>query len=100
MINKNKIIIELNNNFTKAEELHLEHKKRVIKAINWFNSIVVDKSTNKATSSMVKLNDVDAVCIYTNIRGVPFFECYFIFMPYNVTDDLGSGRGKSHIVEF
>jgi hypothetical protein len=100
MINKDKIFSYLDESFRNVVKLNKEHKNRVNKAIDWFNENVIDKSTETFSGSKVKVNNITAICVENDFRGAPYFECYFIFMPYNVKDDCGGGCGNQYIVKF
>ncbi len=100
MINKKEILGYLDRRFERTEKLHKEHKKRVEKAIEWFESNTIDKSVDTFGGEKVNVNNVVSVCIENNMMGVPGFECYFIFMPSRSVDDCGSGCGMQHKIEF
>lgn len=104
MIDKNKIFDYLDKNFERFilqnEKEKEKHIKNVTKAIEWFNDNLIDKTKSSFEGSKVNVNGVVALCTTNNLRGAPFFNCYFIFMPYSMTDNLGSGCGNSHKIDF
>jgi len=100
MIDINKITSYLDKDFEKYIQEKESHINRVKNAILWFNDVVVDKEIDKISGSMIVINNIKAVCIKNDFRGVPFFECYFIFMPHSSVDDLGNGCGCEYRVDF
>ncbi len=100
MINENEIIKYLDVQFEKAEVLHVAHKKRVAKAIKWFNDNLLDKSVDSFAGSKVKVKGITYVCLENDFIGFPIFECYFIVMPYNGGDGRRTGHEIRRVIMF
>jgi hypothetical protein len=100
MINENVIFKHLDSAFELISKKHETHKIRASKAIKWFNENAIDKSSKTIGRSKVTVNGVLSICVEHNFTGAPYFECYFIFMPYNSNDNCGSGCGVKHKIEF
>lgn len=100
MVNIDNIINVLDSEFEIEIKRHDYHKKRVRRAIEWFNKNAIDNSQEFIASGEVRVNGVIAMCMEYSFTGAPVFECHFIFMPYNSNDDCGSGVGMQHKVEF
>ncbi len=100
MINKNKILTYLDADFERLKLQKEKHKEKVEKAIEWFNDNLIDKTISSFVGSKVNVNEAVAICTENSFRGSPFFDCYFVFMPYSVTDNCGSGCGIEHRIDF
>lgn len=94
------VISNLDDDFYELRKQHIAHTKSVATAIDWFNNVVIDKATDKIAGSAVVIQKQKCLCIENNFRGYPFFECYLIFIPIDLTSDIGSGVGRQHKVDF
>ncbi len=101
MVNKEKILLSLDQSFTELKAKHLRHKERVSKAVDWFiKNDLTPLHEEPFVNHCVKYKKADCMIIEVNLKGVPFFECYFIIYPCRVKDDIGKGKGCAIKLEF
>ena len=94
------VITHLDNQFVSIEKEHEQHKKRISKAINWYHENAIKLEHEGFSGNNIEVNGVSCVCVGHNFSGSPFFHAYFIFSPYNATDDCGAGCGNQYEVKF
>lgn len=102
MVDKDRILIALDDNFLEESRKHQEHKLRVEKAIDWFNSNQKSKSEKDSgfVGSRVFVNNVECLCTYCDLRGAPFYNANIEVRPLSSNEDAGSGAGMRHVISF
>lgn len=103
------IFRHLNLEMAKHIEKHLEHKRRIFVALDWWKQFqemnkwtitIFSRSRKRFIMNLAKINGVICVCVHTDVTGVPFYKCEFIFRPYDPKDDAGSGPGEAVTISF
>jgi len=101
MIKSKDICKFLDTSFNEYKENHTNHKKRVIKAIDWINFNIIEYSTNIIGSKVKSNGGIECMIISNDFRGVPYFNVSITIKPLKVSDNCGgSGSGSSHTINF